>query len=165
MLSFSFKVLSKLFHFVYGFTMIYRILFFLLTFLRMRFEFLIHFSYLFKFLNTILSFYCGFVIGFVHPCLKCSSYIRFVWYFMFLLTCFTLRLEISSRFSYSIFHEYFTFCLCFCDIFGDLLTFHSLIIRFVFCFCYIFRDLLTFYSLIVRFVFLFAIFFSWTFYL
>ena len=75
--------------------------------------------------------------------------------------CFTLRLEISSRFSYSIniFHEYFTFCLCFCDIFCDLLTFHSLIIRFVFCLCRIFRDLLTFHSLIVRFVFVFALFY------
>jgi len=32
----------------------------------------------FKFLNTILSIYCGFV----HPCSICSSYIRFVWYFI-----------------------------------------------------------------------------------
>ena len=98
-------------------------IFFLLTFLRMRFQFLIHFSGSFKFFNTILSFYCGFVIGFVHLCSMCSSYIRFVWYFvvyfMFLLACFTLRLEISSRFpwQFNILVANYSFLLCFVSYF------------------------------------------------
>ena len=171
-------ILSKLFHFVYGFPMIYRMLLFLflLTFLTMRFESLVHFSCSFKFLNTILLRFCHwFCVSVFNMFVMHSFCLIFVVYFLFLLACFTLRLEISSRFPWqfnilvanyslllcfvSYFRWYFNasftnYAFCFLFLLYFQRSFNVLATNYLFrfCSCHIFRFHLTFHSLIIRFV-------------